>query len=73
MDYLLIDIELLSSFLTQVVPSRLCSSVIIIHELEKKQGFAHFVSVKCSSDTRDWQGSFCTSKKIKINKGKTTF
>ena len=62
--YLLIDTELLFSFFAQVASCRLCySDVVIIHELEKKQGFAHFISVKCSSDTCDWQGSFCTSKK----------
>ena len=44
--YLLIDAELLFSFLAQVVFCRWRSSDIIIHELEKKQGFAHFISVK---------------------------
>ena len=52
----------------------MCSSdVVIIHELEKKQGFAHFVSAKCSSDTRDWKSSFCTSKTLKSTKGRPPF
>ena len=70
----MIDTELLFSFLAQVVSCHLCSSdVVIIHELEKKQGFAHFISVKCSSDTCDWQGSFCTSKQLKSTKGRPPF
>ena len=70
----MIDTELLFSFLAQVVSCRLCSSdVVIIHELEKKQGFAHFIRVKCSSDTCDWQGSFCTSKQLKSTKGRPPF
>ena len=33
----------------------------------------HTSSVKLSSDTCDWQGSFCTSKKLKSTKGRPPF
>ena len=72
--YLLVDTDFFSSFLIDIAPCKICSSnVVVTHNLEDKQGFAHNISVECSKDSCTWSKSFWTSKKIKTPKGRPPF
>ena len=72
--YLIVDTELLKLFLSQLVLCKLCQgNVNIIHEVDKKQGFANYITVKCLSDTCDWSNTLCTSKTVKTPKGRPPF
>ena len=46
--YLLIDTEVLLSFLTETVLCGICSKCVTVHhDLNLKQGLAHFISLSC--------------------------
>ena len=41
--------------------------------MDKKQGFANYITVKCLSDTCEWSNTLCTSKIVKTPKGRPPF
>ena len=72
--YLMVDTDLLSSFITNIASCKICySNVVVTHKLDEKQGFAHNISVKCCKDSCSWSKGFWTSKKIKTPKGRPPF
>ena len=72
--YLMVDTDLLSSFITNIASCKICySNVVVTHKLDEKQGFAHNISVKCCKDSCSWSKGFWTSKKIKTPKGHPPF
>ena len=69
--YLLVDTDLLTSFIIDIASCKICSSnVVVTHKLEGKQGFAPNISVECSKDLCTWSEGFWTSKKIKTLKAR---
>ena len=72
--YLLVDTDLLTSFIIDIASCNICSSnVVVTHKLEGKQGFAHNISVECSKVSCTWSKSFWTSKNVRTPKGRPPF
>ena len=66
--------ELLFSFLAKLyLVVCVLPMLLLFMNLRRNRDLSHFISVKNSSDTCDWQGSFCTSKTLKSTKGRPPF
>ena len=73
--YIFFDTEILLILLNDIVCCKKCGyRTNTIHELSKKQGFAHYFLISCSNDNCDWTRSFCTSTNLsKDTRGRPAF
>ena len=64
--YVFMDTEILISVINNLAKCEKCgSNVKTMHELSKKQGFAHFFRLVCTSSYCDYENTFATNKLLK--------
>ena len=73
--YIFFDTGILLTLLNDIVCCKKCGHrTKTIHELSRKQGFAHYFLISCSNNNCDWTRSFCTSTNLlKDTRGRPAF